>query len=156
MNENNLFGKTHQIFKNAINALGLSYMTRLWGKSHMRLSSWSADPNHCQIHYVNPLKKIEIMLVELQKQKQEHIVKVALELLVKPLGYRIAPKTEFSTDKSFPAVFKSFTLNSADMLKLSVEYSEENPLNNRKKHEIEIVIYNLKQKLTELKMMLDG
>ncbi len=37
-------------------------------KSRRQIYSWAANPNHCEVSYVNPLEKIKLMLIALKKK----------------------------------------------------------------------------------------
>ncbi len=149
--------KTYQIFEAANKILGLSHMSNHWKKSQRQIYSWSADPDHCEVHSENPLEKMKIMLMELKKNDNEHIVKEALSLLTEPLGYTISNLKSYdpSSRKSISIIFQSIVLNIAELLKFYAEYPNPEKIEGMKKHKIEVIIETLLTDLNDLIFLLD-
>jgi hypothetical protein len=150
--------QTNQVFQEANKTLGLGYMAQHWKKSRRQIYSWSADPDHCEVHYVNPLEKIKLMLMEMQVKGEEEIIESALQLLAIPLGYKVSPiKTppHVSKEKSEDNLFKRLFFKLSEILKLFSNHFDKKELNDKEKYEIHIVIENFKEDLTELQLLLN-
>jgi hypothetical protein len=153
--DNKKISQTHQVFNEVSKILGLKYMSDLWKKSTRHIYSWSADPDHCEIHAVNPLEKIKIMLVELKKEGAEDVIKSALQLLARPLGYEISPLKIPSDISKKKDIFSSLFLNVSEILKLASEHFHKKELTYREQSEMQVVIDNLKADLTEIQIVMD-
>ena len=141
-----------EIFKAAKEKLGISYMASHWKKSRRQIYSWAADPNCCEVSYVNPLEKIKIMMLDLKKKGGENIVIFALHLIANPLGYEVIP-LKVSSKKSSKNLFKNIIINISELMKMIAIYYDETK-DKTKNKSLLAVINQIKFQLTEIQINL--
>ena len=150
MNEH--FNETHEIFKASIKILGRPYLSKLWGKSIRHLYAWAADPEFCEYRSQDPLKKINIMLSDLQKQGHLQVVESALSLMTRNLNYDvISAKLENKKNKdSFVSEFFKTIFIMGSLANKMAEYNKKKPVSEKDKNEIKTFIEEIKRRLISM------
>ena len=136
--------------------LGLSYMAAHWKKSKRQIYSWAADPDHCQVHYMNPLEKIKLMLMELKKKGEEDAVESALLILGTPLNYDISLNEPFTLylQKYKSRILKDMLLEFAETAGFFCEYCEKKSKENISA-EVYTAVKRIKSNLKRLHIALE-
>ncbi|VEN73260.1 hypothetical protein EPICR_140021 [Candidatus Desulfarcum epimagneticum] len=91
MRKQEITEKCHALFDRANKILGVSFMAKLWKKSHRQIYLWAADSRACENTSENPLEKIVAMIRELEKKREEKLARAFVDILASSLGYRVIP-----------------------------------------------------------------